>query len=341
MSRIRLSLCVVGISLFGLLPPFESQAQVGIIDASGRSIESVGSIGAVANRRAADNLFQDAINDERRAISKFPPNVGLLSKALVQTMSGIKADNQSRANGRAAIESLRVGDSSGIVDVTKEYGQLNRAQIQHYASHSSPHLPQVEKTLAKYGMGVSSDRQSLTSPIGNIPLDLDPKALSDLISKVVEQKGLSSEGVKEGVQAGIDNQNAIGKEISDQARAELERLTKGLQDDRQKEGTDEGASGGKEELDGENQGAMREDLVDQESDQENSGEKSGGMERAAFGIEPSGNRGPAGLGGGGGGTFSLEAEGGPIAVKGASHQDIFEMITIRYQIRKSQGTFLE
>lgn len=337
MSRIRFSQWLVGISLFGLLQPLDSQGQ-GIIDASGRSIETVGSVGAVANRRAADNLFRNAINDERRAISKFPPNVGLLSKALVQTMSGIKADNQSRANGQAAIESLRVGDNSGIVDITKKYGNLSRGQIQHYANNSSPHLPQVEKTLAKYGMGISADRQSLTSPIGTIPLDMDSSSLSSLISKVVESKGLSSEGVQAGVQAGIESQNAIGRDVTEQAKAELDHLgsrkgsaeSDGSKDENQKSPED-----------GEAQGRANEEIA-QEDQQETqpSNDDGDGQDQKPYEQGSGDPRGPAGLTGEPQ-MFSFEMNGGPIGVKGSSHQDIFEMISIRYQIHRSKGTFLE
>ncbi len=62
-----------------------------------------GTRGAVANRRLADQLYKQSLEDESNAWKSFPPNIPLLSRALANSKDAKAADDQAKEFARAAI----------------------------------------------------------------------------------------------------------------------------------------------------------------------------------------------------------------------------------------------
>jgi hypothetical protein len=192
----------------------------GIVNASGRFGNEIGTIGANANRKAANNLFQQGLQDEAQGLATM--NVGLMSKALTEGLSGVQADDQSRHFGQQAMKALNVGADSGNVILGK-YG-TSEDQIRDFANNSAQLMPTAQGEFDKFGIQVNHDQSLLKTPFGDYPLNtsIDDHAgdLAKIISTVAEEHGLSSKDVVAGVQAGLATRNSIAQKAMDDAQKE-------------------------------------------------------------------------------------------------------------------------
>lgn len=157
-----------------------------------------GSRGAVINRQIADQLYQQALRDEQEARKTFPPNVGLLFKALQETKDAKAADDQAREFARAALHASNSGSKSGEF-VNSRYGMIDESKLRELSTTSSPYMSQVEKTLGQYGMKLSADKTSLQTPFGKFSVNPDDSALMKVAMGVAGKLGLSSDAAAEGL----------------------------------------------------------------------------------------------------------------------------------------------
>lgn len=164
--------------------------------------------GAVASRRTADDLYQQALNNERAAWSKFPPNVALLSKALTQSKEAKAADDQAKEFARAAQHAIDTGRKSGDFNL-KYYGVASEETITKLATTNSPLQPQAESTLGGYGMKLEADKMSIKTPFGNLPLNMSISALDKGLGAIAVSLGYSASDVSKGIQEGVASRDAI------------------------------------------------------------------------------------------------------------------------------------
>lgn len=164
--------------------------------------------GAIASRNTANELYQQALNNERAAWAKFPPNVGLLSKALTQSREAKMADDQAKEFARAAQHAIASGRASGDFNL-KYYGVADEKTITSLATTNSPLQPQAESTLGGYGMKLDADKMSIKTPFGNMPLNMSLSTLDKGLGAIATSLGYSAADVSRGIQEAIQSRDAI------------------------------------------------------------------------------------------------------------------------------------
>ncbi len=189
-----------------------------VIGAAGRLGYETGTKGAVTNRRVADQLYQQALADEKQAWKSFPPNVGLLAKALQESKDAKAADDQAKEHARAALHSSNTGAHSGDF-INQRYGMVEESKLKELSNTSSPYMPQVEKALGGYGLKLSSDKMHLQTPFGKFSVNPDDSALLKMASAMATKLGYSAADVAKGQQEAIKARDAIAR----QAVAGLEK----------------------------------------------------------------------------------------------------------------------
>ena len=199
----------------------------GIVNAAGTYGHNIGTVGAGANRQAANNLFQQGLNDEAQGFATL--NVGLLSKALTEGLSGVQADDQSRRFGQASMQALQSGGDSGNVVLSK-YG-TSEDQIRDFANNSSPLMPSAQHEFDRFGIQVNHDKSLLQTPYGNFPLntsiDDHVQDLAKIISSIAEAHGLSSKDVMSGIKSGLAARDAIAAKAMEDAQKRFSTASDG------------------------------------------------------------------------------------------------------------------
>lgn len=280
--------------------------------------------GAVANRAIADKLYKQALSDHDRAWSSFPPNVGLLSKSLQMSKDAKAADDQAKEFARGAMHGVHTGGNSGDFEL-KKFGIASAKELDNLANGSSPYMPAAEKTLGKYGMKLSSDKMSIKTPLGTLPLDMSITALEKGLRGVASGLGYNPDDVSRGLAAAVKERDGIAA----QAMAAMNKGAGAGAASSASNGSIGLPNGGKEvtapvaantataaapgagDNSSQAQGPINEIDKRQEELQRN---------RAQF-------------------LKSMGVQSGdPL---GASHQDIFKMVHLRYQSMRSEGEFFE
>ncbi len=294
-----------------------------VIGAAGRLGYETGTKGAVTNRQVADQLYKQALADEKAAWKSFPPNVGLLSKAMQESKDAKSADDQAKEHARAALHSANTGAHSGDF-VNQRYGMVSESKLQELSNGSSPYRAQVEKTLGGYGLKLNGDKMILQSPFGKFSVALEDSTLLKVATSVATKLGYSAADVAKGQQDAIKARDAI-------AQKAMEALEK------------DGKSKGGAEPAGRNIASVEGSGLPAEKDV--SGGKAIGSQAGAEAVKTFDN-----------GIKPLsEAEqevfdkrkalgkelglGEGVDPLGRKTQDIFQMIHTRYQSLNSQGIF--
>jgi hypothetical protein len=196
---------------------------VGLNKLAGQSAESTTTIGAVANRKTADSLYQQSLADEKAAWSSFPPNVGLLSKALKEAQDGISADDQSHSMAQEAMHSTATGTNAGQYNAS-DYNAMGVDDISKMATSSSSLYPQVAAKLQSYGLKLSEDKQLMTTPFGNFPTNASAQQMADVIKQMANKFGLSGAGVDQGIAAAQQATQAISQKVMADVKAKMNTL---------------------------------------------------------------------------------------------------------------------
>ncbi len=280
---------------------------------------------ALANRSVADKLYKQALADHDRAWSSFPPNVGLLSKSLAMSKDAKAADDQAKEFARGAMHGVHTAGTSGDFAL-KKYGIASEKELDNLANGSSPYMPAAEKTLGKYGMKLTSDKMSIKTPLGTLPLDMSITALEKGLRGVASGLGYNPDDVSRGLAAAAKERDniaaqamaSLAKDAAKSAAAAGSNGSAGLPGPA-KEVTEAAANSAAPAavaapaVAAATQNAAGVNGIDprQEELQRN---------RAQF-LK----------------TMGIKS-GDPL---GASHQDIFKMVHLRYQSLRSEGEFFE
>jgi|GEM_PF-3034002 len=237
---------LVSFLIFGVLG-VDSQGQIltkGINQISGQYANSTTTVGAVANRKTADQLYQQSLADERAAWSSFPPNVALLSKSLKEAQDGVKADDQSHSMAQEALHSNDTGTKSGLFNLA-DYNAMGVDDINKMATSSSSLWPQVASKLKGYGLSLTEDKQYMKSPFGTFPTDASPEQMAAAIKQIAQKFGVSSAEVDKG----IAQAQATAEAISQKAFAEAQQRANMKGDGKEGKGDEKLADGDKDGAD--------------------------------------------------------------------------------------------
>jgi hypothetical protein len=185
-----------------------------------------GTRGAVTNRRIADQLYKQSLEDERNAWKSFPPNVSLLSRALANSKDAKTADDQAKEFARAALHGLNSGSHSGKFDAAA-HGMVSQEQLKDLATKSSPLRPQVEQTLNSYsGMKLDADKMVLKTPFGDISVDVSRETMLTAMKGAALALGYNPEDVQRGVEDAARLRDAIAAKAAKEVDAEMQAAKK-------------------------------------------------------------------------------------------------------------------
>jgi hypothetical protein len=292
-----------------------------------------GSRGAEVNRQLADQLYQQALANERAAWSGKTPNVSLLSKALQQSKDAKAADDQAKEFARAALHASNSGAHSGDF-INSRYGMTDESRLKELSSTSSPYMPQAENTLGGYGLKLSADKMSLQTPFGKFSVNTDNSTLLKMAGSIAAKMGYKAADVETGQKEAIQEREALAQKIAQAVDQQLNV---------QKANAEEAAATGRQlaslkpadpNVSG-NAGADRDSgVIGSEAGAPavknfemsaadpdwNATEKALLANRKAMGRE-----------------MGMESAADPL---GRKTQDIFRMIHLRYQSLHSEGAFL-
>ena len=313
-------------SVLPLLLALFSARTFATADVIGQAAESArqNSQAAQANRNLADQLYKQALQDHDRAWSSFPPNVGLLSKALQESKDAKAADDQAKEFARGAMHSIHTGGNSGDFNLQK-YGVLSEQQLSDLANKSSPYMPAAEKTLGKYGMQLTPDKMSIKTPLGTLPLDMSMNVLEKGLRGVASKLGYNPDDVSSGLRAGERARDAMAAKLMNKmdpinlARAGGESGPAASAAGTALTGTEAKREAAPQMPAGTQATAAAGDggaPVAESRQEELQRNRKAFLERMGIG----------------------ENNTEPL---GASHQDIFKMIHFRYQALRSEGEFIE
>lgn len=182
-----------------------------VIGTAGTSYDEM-SKAAAKNREMANQLYKQALADEKAAWSSFPPNVGLLSKALNQSKEGKMADDQAKEFARGAMHSINTGGRSGDFKLN-EYGSVSESTLKDLANGSSPFRGAVESKLGGYGMKLADDKMSIKTPIGNLPINMSMDKLEGGLRKIASSMGYNPDDVSKGLRASEAFRDSIANRL--------------------------------------------------------------------------------------------------------------------------------
>ena len=287
----------------------------GIVNATGRYGGDIGTHAASTNRRISEDLAKSAINNFNRGISTF--NIPLLVKAGRQAYDSDQADRQAKEFGQAALRALQnTGTQAGHVDLATYGADLK--EINDYAHNSNKYIAAIKNEVKRYGVSISDDGSMISTPVG------DFSTSGDLTSTVIDQLhkyGLSSQGVREAMQAAINERDDLAKtsvSIPQSPHIAETNSTAGSQVDSRAPASAPNpppsselpvASGLQEETDSDNFKSRQAEFLRQ---------------RDAFARHL--------------GLKNLPSAKSPL---GTSNQDLFNMIHVRYQRLRQQDSFSE
>lgn len=182
-----------------------------VIGTAGTSYDEM-SKAAVKNREMANQLYKQALADEKAAWSSFPPNVSLLSKALNQSKEGKMADDQAKEFARGAMHSINSGGRSGDFKLN-EYGSVSESQLKDLANGSSPYRGAVESKLGGYGMKLADDKMSIKTPLGTLPINMSMDQLEGGLRKIASSMGYNPDDVSKGLRASEAFRNSLANRL--------------------------------------------------------------------------------------------------------------------------------
>jgi hypothetical protein len=180
-----------------------------------------GSRGAVVNRRLADQLYKQSLEDEKNAWKSFPPNVSLLSRALAYSKDGKTADDQAKEFARAALHGMVSGNQSGPFDAAS-HGIVSVDELKNLAEKNSPYQKQVENKLNSYGgMHLDADKMVLKTPVGDFSVNISREAMETGMRAFATLTGYNPDDVTKGIQDAARLRDQLAAETMKQVDAEL------------------------------------------------------------------------------------------------------------------------
>jgi len=206
--------------ILSLIIPAASAQTADVIGTAGELGYETGTRGAVANRRVADELYKQALENERRAWQSTPPNVSLLAKALQQSKDAKAADDQAKEMARAALHASHTGAKSGDF-INQRYGMVPESKLKELSSTNSPYQSQVEKTLGGYGLKLSADKMILQTPFGKFSTSAEDSSLLKAASAVAKSLGYNAADVEKGQKDAIAARDGVAKKTVSEVDKEL------------------------------------------------------------------------------------------------------------------------
>lgn len=197
----------------GITPAVPAFAQSNMIGTTGQFADDIGMKGAAANRQMADQLYQQALANEKAAWSTFPPNVSLLSKALSQSKDGKKADDQAKEFARAALHGINSAQKSGDLKAS-QYSAVDEAKLRDLATNNSQYTGQVQNKLGGYGLKLDPDQMNLQTPMGKFPIGMADDQFEKTLRGVASMLGYDPGDVSKGLRDAIRSRDEMGKAIS-------------------------------------------------------------------------------------------------------------------------------
>jgi hypothetical protein len=191
-----------------------------LIGTSGTYTRETGTRGAVANREIANQLYKQALADEKTAWSSFPPNVSLLAKALNESKEGKLADDQAKEFARAAMHGINSGGRSGDFKL-QDYGVISEKELNDLANGSSPYRGAVESKLGGYGMKLSADKMSIQTPMGTLPINMAMDKLEGGLRKIAASMGYNPDDVSNGLRAAVAARDGIANRVMADVNAKM------------------------------------------------------------------------------------------------------------------------
>jgi hypothetical protein len=191
-----------------------------LIGTSGTYTRETGTRGAVANREIANQLYKQALADEKAAWSSFPPNVSLLAKALNESKEGKLADDQAKEFARAAMHGINSGGRSGDFKL-QDYGVISEKELNDLANGSSPYRGAVESKLGGYGMKLSADKMSIQTPMGTLPINMAMDKLEGGLRKIAASMGYNPDDVSNGLRAAVAARDGIANRVMADVNAKM------------------------------------------------------------------------------------------------------------------------
>jgi hypothetical protein len=204
------------------LAAVNARAQIfnqGVVTTSGQYTGNTGTVGAVGNRNAANQIYQQSLADEAQGRATL--NIGLMSKSLTEAQQGIQADNQAHSFAQNSLGGVDSGGNSGNLDLSK-FNSIGVSDMKDLATTSSPMYPSVASKLASYGMNFSEDKQYMQTPTGTYPVGSDPSQIAAAIKSFAASKGLDTSQVDAGVKAGLEAAANITQQALADAAAKLQ-----------------------------------------------------------------------------------------------------------------------
>lgn len=197
-----------------------------IINRAGELGYETGTRGAVANRRVADELYRQALENERKAWQSTPPNVSLLAKALQQSKDAKAADDQAKEMARAALHASNTGSKSGDF-INSRYGMISESKLKELSSTNSPYQSRVEQTLGGYGLKLSADKMILQTPFGKFSVNAEDSTLLRTASSIAKSLGYNPGDVAKGQKDAIAARDAVAQKTVAEVDKELASRGKG------------------------------------------------------------------------------------------------------------------
>lgn len=306
-------------------------AQEGIIGGAGQFTNNIGNA-AAANRKAADQMLQQALMEEKQALSTFPPNIALLAKAGASARAGLQADNQSRHFAQASMNAINTGNQSGQFD-TKNYGGMSEEQIKQLATSSSPYAGQVKSNLASWGIQVDESGNNIQLPLGmgKISLDIAMTQMETGMKAAAKLLGYDPNEVSKGLLAAQQDEQKLAAKVA----AEINSANQASEASVKAEDRSPAESSSKVAPSGEELSATQNAQLEAQSQFAAPGGVEDAEERSIlFAMEESKL-----------GKFRSELVKklgvDDFSVKGNADQDIFKMVHIRYQVIRRLDGFIE
>ncbi len=124
----------------------------GLVNISGAYNYNTSTLGAVANRKTSDQLYQQALADEKAGIASM--NIPLLAKSLSEAQQGVQADDQSHHLAQSAYSGTDTGSNAGNYDFSK-FNAMGVNDINDMINTSSSYWPQVSAKLQSFGISLT------------------------------------------------------------------------------------------------------------------------------------------------------------------------------------------
>ena len=235
-----ISTAITVLSLSAFAKEDYEQAPAGGAASSTLSAGESGLIASIANRKASDNLMDQAWGNAIAGVKSL--NMGLIAKAVRQGGQSIDADDQSKQQAKWAIQALGTENDTGPEG--QAYRNSRLKQLQDLANNSNPRISFVKEKASQLGFTKDDVNHTVSVPYFNVPIPLGASsgqlnsllagapnedtanAINDLLKKTLGIPGIVSADlvgkVKGQIMAGVTNSDQSISAVKDKAMAEAQ-----------------------------------------------------------------------------------------------------------------------